>query len=56
MERLEGSVGSASFFEKKKQKTFITFGHGRWRRRRPWPRLAEVFCAAFLKKAAAFVT
>jgi hypothetical protein len=40
------------FFEKKKQKTFSTLGHGRRLIQRPRPGAKEVFCRAFFQKSA----
>jgi hypothetical protein len=44
------------FVNKKKQKDFFTLGLGRWRDHRPWPRLKEVFCAAFFQKSGCLLT
>jgi hypothetical protein len=52
-------LGKKFFFEKKagppaNQKTFLTLGHGLWRRQRPWSRVEKFFFFAggqpFFKK------
>jgi alanyl-tRNA synthetase len=45
-----GTKGSASVFEKKKQKTLVTLDHGRRRRQRPRPKVSKVFLLLFVHK------
>jgi hypothetical protein len=43
-------VSKRFFFEKKNQKTFVYWGHERWKFQRPWPRVKKIFLLLFLQK------
>jgi hypothetical protein len=46
---IEERIGSGSFL-KKRTKKLLSAGPWAFRRQRPWPSVAKVFCCFFLKK------